>query len=94
MANMITLEVEITILAKLPSLTQPAIRKLERAGIRVVSVERSGNRVTVYGTLSVRPAPLNEVTYEVHSVRPADAAKRRCLCPSCVRYDRAMQRVD
>lgn len=51
---MINLKVEIAILTKLPSLTQRAIRKLERAGIRVVSIERSGNRAMVYGTLSVR----------------------------------------
>lgn len=56
MPNMITLEVQISILAKLPSLTQRAIRKFERAGVSVVSVERSRNRVTIQGTLKVKAA--------------------------------------
>jgi len=58
MPNMITLEVEIVIKAKLPSLTQRAIRKLERGGVVVTSVDTSANRCTVHGTLKVRATPL------------------------------------
>lgn len=65
-SNQITLEVQISILAKLPSLTQRAIRKFERAGVSVVSVERFRNRVTVLGTLKVLARkPMKQVLEEL-----------------------------
>lgn len=54
---MIELKVEIIIKAKLASLTQAAITKLERGGVRVVTIERSAKRCTVHGTLRVRAKP-------------------------------------
>lgn len=54
MANMISVDVQVIVQTRMASLTQRAIKKLERSGIRVVSVERSANRATVYGTLKVK----------------------------------------
>ncbi len=50
---MITLEVEVSILAKLPSLVQAAIKKLERGGVVVTKIEKFANRTIVLGTVRV-----------------------------------------
>lgn len=55
---MITLEVQVVVQTRMASLTQRAIKKLERSGIRVVSVERSANRATVHGTIQVKAKEL------------------------------------
>lgn len=50
---MVELEVEVIVHTRMVSLTQRAIKKLERSGVRVVTVERSANRATVRGKLLV-----------------------------------------
>lgn len=75
---MISLEVEIVIKAKLPSLTQRAIRKLERGGVVVTSVDTSANRCTVHGTLKVRATPLYT---EPKCARSYCTGKKHCLRP-------------
>lgn len=71
---MVELEVEVIIKTRMASLTQRAIHKLERAGVRVVSVERSANRATIHGTLRVKA---KELPHEINSVRSDDASQRR-----------------
>lgn len=51
--TMVELEVEVIVHTRMVSLTQRAIKKLERSGVRVVTVTRTQNRATVRGKLLV-----------------------------------------